>query len=302
MAVEKYWRMKQPPLRKYALVTPARNEEAHVGATIESVLAQRLRPGRWIIIDDGSTDRTEVIAREYAMKHPLIRVLHREPDGAAGFASKVRAFAMGWEGLRRLDFDFVGSLDADVTFEADFFERLLDEFLKNPRLGVAGGWICEKRSGRYRPRFGNSDRDVAGAVQLFRRRCFEEAGGFPELPYGGEDAAAQSAARMHGWEVSSFPHLRVEHHKVPGGGLKERGRQQFLEGVRDYALGYHPLYLGLKCVRRTFARPWLVGGACRMVGYAWAWTSRVPQGPDPRTIAFARREQMDRIREIWGRT
>jgi len=284
------------------LVTPARNEEAYLPRTMESVLAQRVKPARWVIVSDGSTDRTEAIARQYAAGSDFVEVLHREGGPDAGFDSKVRAFRAGWRRLRPLEFDFIGNLDADVTFGPDYFERLIDEFVRNPRLGVGGGWVCEKRRGAFRPRPGNTTRDASGAVEIFRRRCFEEIEGFPELRYGGEDAAAQAVARMHGWEVASFPHLRVQHHKTPGSQLALNCRLQFREGFRDYVLGYHPLYLAGKCVRRVTVRPWLLGSAFRLGGYLWALMRRVRQGLDPKVVAFVRREQLERIRELWGQT
>jgi glycosyltransferase involved in cell wall biosynthesis len=298
----KYRLWRDPPTRKYVLVTPARNEEASLARTIDSVLAQRVKPARWVIVSDGSTDRTETIARQHAAGNDFIAVLRREGGPAAGFDSKVRAFQAGWQLLRPLEFDFIGNLDADVTFGPDYFERLIDEFVKNPRLGVGSGWVCEKRRGAFRPRMGNTTRDASGAVEVFRRRCFEEIGGFPELFYGGEDAAAQATARMHGWEVASFPHLRVQHHKTPGSKLALNCRLQFREGLRDYALGYHPVYLAGKCVRRATARPWLLGSAFRFLGFLWASVRRVKPGLDPKAVAFIRREQMERVRELWGQT
>jgi glycosyltransferase involved in cell wall biosynthesis len=286
--------------RRYVLVTPARNEARYLAATIESVLAQRQQPERWVIVDDGSDDATGAVARRYAGRAGFLRVLRRPGEPADGFASKVRAFEAGRAELRDVGFDFIGNLDADVTFGPDFFRLLIDKFLKNPRLGIGGGWIYERQLGNFRPRYGNRTEDVAGAAQLFRRECFEAIGGYPELRFGGEDSAAQAAARLYGWQVASFRPLCVNHHKTPGRKLAAGCRQQFREGIRDRALGYHPLYLALKCARRTVAWPPLAGSACRLGGYVWALARGVKPGLDSQVVAFIRREQLGRIRAMRG--
>src|SRR5262249_49208180 len=158
------------------LVTPARNEEAFIEATIESVVSQTVLPRRWVIVSDGSTDRTDQIVATYAARHPWIAFVRRPEHADRHFAAKVRSFNAGYEALHGEAFDVVGNLDADITFEMDYFEFLLGRFALDPKLGVAGTPFVD-RDATYDYRFTNIEH-VSGACQLFRRECFEGIGGY----------------------------------------------------------------------------------------------------------------------------
>ena len=62
---------------KYVLVTPVRNEERFIEKTLASVCAQTLLPERWVIVDDGSNDRTPDIVKKYAREYPWIELVRR---------------------------------------------------------------------------------------------------------------------------------------------------------------------------------------------------------------------------------
>jgi len=289
----------------YCLVTPAHNESGYIARTIDAVIAQTVPPLRWVIVDDRSSDGTARVAEECARDAGFVSVVRiasrrtgRARRGRSGFASKVLAFERGREGLSGLGHRFVGNLDADVTFGPGLFEQLLEEFGRDRRLGCAGGWIRESCGGKARARFGNSERDVAGALQLFRRECLDEIGGFPALACGGEDAAAQAAARMRGWRVRAFPRLAIDHHRPTPGGVASGGAARFREGVRDRALGYHPLFEVMKCARRTFERPYVLGAAARLAGYAWSCIAGAGTGVSPDVARFIREEQLRRVRSL----
>src|SRR5947207_9908009 len=123
----------------YVLITPARNEEAHIEATIKSVVAQPSRPVKWVIVSDGSTDRTDEIVKRYAAAHDWIELVRMPERTERHFAGKVHAFNAGLERVGESKSDLIGNLDGDVSFEADYFEYLLGRFARNPRLGVADG-------------------------------------------------------------------------------------------------------------------------------------------------------------------
>ena len=122
----------------YALITPARNEEQTLGQTIAAVAAQTIPPARWVIVDDGSTDRTAQLAAAAAAQYPWIRLVQRPPRKERHFAGKVHAVNAGLAALADLPYDLVGNLDADVSFAPDYMAFLLERFAAQPRLGVAG--------------------------------------------------------------------------------------------------------------------------------------------------------------------
>ena len=123
---------------KYILITPAHNEERFITKTLESVVSQNSLPERWVIVNDGSTDATAEIVRTYAQRFPWIQLVNRQQRMDRDFAGKVHAFNAGLEEVKSLDFDVIGNLDADISFDPDYLEFLMRKFADDPRLGVAG--------------------------------------------------------------------------------------------------------------------------------------------------------------------
>ena len=280
----------------YVLVTAARNEEAYIERTIQSVIAQTVLPRRWVIVSDGSTDRTDEIVQQYAAKCDFIEFLRLESNGERDFASQVYGQHAGAERLQNLDYEFIGMLDADITVEPDYYERILHEFRRNPKLGLAGGVLFDLHRGqRVRQRVTLS-LNVSGPVQMFRRQCFEDINGYIPLEKGGQDAVAEVMARMHGWQVRSFNDMEVLHYRPTGTEGKSLCRAQFLRGSEEYLLGYHPLFLVAKCARRVGEKPRIMGSLLRLSGYCWSWWRQETRKVSPEFVTYLRREQMQRIR------
>src|SRR6516162_6214487 len=125
-------------LPAYVLITPARNEEAFIEKTIESVIHQTVLPVKWVIVDDGSTDKTPDIVGRYSAHYPWIELVQRPQRPDRSFAAKVEAFNVGHERVNGLDYRIVGNLDADLSFDSDYFEFILSKFREDDNLGVAG--------------------------------------------------------------------------------------------------------------------------------------------------------------------
>ncbi|HEY9714608.1 MAG TPA: glycosyltransferase family A protein, partial [Chroococcales cyanobacterium] len=127
---------------QYVVVTPVRDEEKYIESTLESMCAQTVLPAEWLIVDDGSSDRTGIIADQYAAKHSWIRVLHRPNRGFRKNGGGVmEAFFDGYSGLQCKDWDFLVKLDGDLTFAPGYFEKCFEHFAQNPKLGIGGGEI-----------------------------------------------------------------------------------------------------------------------------------------------------------------
>lgn len=283
----------------YVLITPARNEADYIENTLKSVTTQTMPPKKWVIVSDGSTDDTEAIVERYAEKHAYIELVVRVAGTGRSFGSKVLAFNSGYERLEGEDYSFIGNLDADVSLDSDYFERLLQHFGERPRLGIAGGAIFESAGGEYRARSGNRIRSVAGAVQMFRRECFQEVDGYLPIETGGEDSLAGVMARMRGWEVESFPGLMVRHHRATSTALGSgRLSVSFRLGRGDYAFGNHPLYQLCKSVRRLLYRPTIIATSFHLAGYFWAALGNDKIAVPNDVYRYLRREQLARLREV----
>ena len=278
----------------YVLITPARNEAAFIEQTIKSVIRQTVLPIKWVIVSDGSTDGTDEIVKKYADQHDLIELVRMPERKERHFAGKVHAFNEGYERVKGQEYDIIGSLDADITFEEDYFEFLLSKFSENQHLGV-GGTPFKEGSNQYDYRF-TSIEHVSGACQLFRRECFESIGGYKPIKVGGIDLIAVLTARMHGWETRSFPEKHCIHHRKMGTADSSFLKSRFRDGRKDFTLGAHPLWEIIRTFYQMTKKPYVVGGGLLFIGYSWALLSSVERPVSKELIKFRRGEQMQRLK------
>jgi poly-beta-1,6-N-acetyl-D-glucosamine synthase len=160
-------------LPKYVLITAARNEAQYIEATIKSVIAQTVRPVRWVIVSDGSTDGTDEIVKQYARRYEWIELIRMPERTARHFAGKAFAFRAGEARVEDLHYDAIANLDADITFGSEYFLFLLGKLDADPILGVVGTPYVETTGETYNYTFTSRDH-VSGACQLFRRACYEQ--------------------------------------------------------------------------------------------------------------------------------
>ena len=286
---------------KYALITPAWNEEIHLEQLISSVTGQTILPIRWVIVSDGSTDRTDEIVRSAASRFPWIALLRLERDPERHFGGKAQAVNAGYAWLNDLEFDLIGNLDADITLPEDFYEFLLRKFEEIPNLGVAGTPFIEKEdaggSHSYEHTFANLNH-VSGACQFFRRGCFDDIGGYKPIKGGGIDWVAVTTARMRGWTTRTFLERTCWHHRAMGTADRSRIRARFRHGQEDYHVGNHPVWELARSFFQMKKSPLVLGGLSLMAGYTWGWCSR-SSNPIPQDLRmFHRREQMERFRNM----
>ena len=282
----------------YVLITPVRNEEATIAITIDSVIRQTIRPTEWIIVSDQSTDRTNDIIKSYALHHPFIRYLLIEKCSGRGFGSVVFATETGIHALKTEAYDYIGFLDGDIKFQERYYEEILLRFSTDHQLGIAGGLVIDLDHSNQKPNR-QSLSEVAGAVQFFSRECFLSLGGLVALPEGGWDAITCFQARMNGFKTRTFPELKVDHLKprnIAEGNLFRRTLQL---GVREYALGNHPLFEIVKCAYRSLNSPFFLDGILRFLGYARCYLNRKKRVISPEIIQFIRQEQITRLARIF---
>jgi glycosyltransferase involved in cell wall biosynthesis len=285
---------------KYVLVTPAHNEEAFIEKTLASMVAQTQLPERWVIVDDGSTDRTASIVEDYVSRYQWIELFRRPQRIDRNFAGKVHAFNDGLKQVRSIDFDVIGNLDADLSFDPDYLEFLIGKFAEDPQLGVAGTPFTEE--GGYdtaRDSF-EGENHVAGGCQLFRRQCFEEVGGYIPNRGGGIDWIAVTTARMKGWKVRSFSEKRFHHYRTLGTAGRGPLRALFSYGEKDYYLGGSSIWELFRVTYRMTKKPVLLGGMALFLGYVWAALRRVKRVVSPELMRFHRHEQMNKLRAIFS--
>jgi poly-beta-1,6-N-acetyl-D-glucosamine synthase len=281
--------------KQYVLLTAAKDEEAFIEDVVASVLRQTVLPAAWVIIDDGSSDRTGPIVERMASEHPFIHLQSTTSRGGRNFGSKDKAIMAAYRLAESLEFGFVGVLDADTTLERkDYYESILEEFDRNPQLGLAGGFVYERRRVAWEIRPDNSEDSVPGTGAIFRRSCFDQIGGYTPLRYGGSDWLVQLDAKMAGWDTMTLPDLHIFHYRPTSsaGGI---WRGMFRRGLMDASFGSDPVFEFFKCGRRALTRP--LGSLVHFGGYLW-W-NLVGRKPliDDEKVAFLRREQRAKLQK-----
>lgn len=287
-------------LPTYVLITPARNEAQFIELTIKSMVGQTVRPVKWVIVSDGSTDGTDEIVSKYAADHPWIELVRMPERRERHFAGKVHAFNAGYARISDLKYEVIGNLDADVSFDEDYFLFLLGKLTDDATLGVVGTAFIDSLNQTYDYHFVSIEH-VTGTCQLFRRQCFEEIGGYVPTKGGAVDSIAVITARMRGWKTRTFTDKVCLHHR--GFGTAEHGEivARFRNGSKDYAVGNHPIWELFRTVYQMTQRPFVIGGLVLASGYVWALIRGMDRPVSRELVEFHRREQMKRLRDFFSK-
>jgi biofilm PGA synthesis N-glycosyltransferase PgaC len=277
--------------RSYVLISPCRDEADYMRRTLDSVIAQTLRPAKWVIVDDGSTDATPEILAEYAAKHDWIEVVKKPDRGERAVGPGViEAFYFGFERVRMEDYAYLCKLDLDLDLPGRYFETLVERMEKNPRIGTCSG----------KPYFRSGDRMISekcgdemsvGMTKFYRVDCFRQIGGFVrEVMW---DAIDCHKARQLGWIAVSWdePGLRFEHLRPMGSSQQSIHVGRRRHGFGQYYMGSDPLYFAATAVYRMAHPPYVTGGLSMLAGYLGAWARRDRQHDDPELRAFIRAYQ-----------
>jgi len=280
-------------MTKYIIITPARDEASHIQHTIEAVSGQTTRPMQWIIVDDGSRDDTPEILDRAAKLHGWITVLHRSNRGyrKAG-GGVIEAFNSGYELIRNTDWEFLVKLDADLSFEPEYFQKCFQEFQRDPSLGIGGGGIYHKLPDGLLELEAAPAFHVRGATKIYRRECWEGLGGLVVAP--GWDTIDEVKANMLGWHTRTFPFLRLLHYR-PTGSADGAWKDSVKNGLANYVAGYHPVFMAAKCAKRLLSTPYFKGAVGLAVGFCKGYLRGVPQVADRDLISYTRSQQIKKL-------
>jgi len=277
---------------RYVVVTPVRDEEMYIEHTLRSVVSQTTRPVEWVIVNDGSTDKTGEIIDRYVGAHPWIKVVTRKNRGfrEAG-GGVIEAFYNGYGEITTPGWEYVVKLDGDLSFGPGYFEDCFRRFIEDPRLGISGGSIYNLENGvpvlEPCPEF-----HVRGATKIYRRECWEQIGGLKVLT--GWDTIDELKANMVGWNTKTFQELRLIQHKTTGS-ADGVWKNYVKNGLANYITGYHPAFMMLKCLKRLAERPRGIVSAGLLWGFLKGYLNNVPQVDDKELIRYLREQQIHRI-------
>ena len=288
------------PDERLLIITPVRNEAAHLERVAAGVAAQTHRPARWLVVDDGSDDETPAVLRRLERRHEFLTVVStpprytREASDRLALAAAPRAFNYGLgtiDAAELAGFTHIGKLDGDVELRPDYYESILAWFAERPHLGIAGGAILERRDGQWAPTACASTH-VRGALKLYSRECFAAIGGLRERL--GWDGIDQVLAGMHGFETRSFPDAEALHHRHTGS-ADGRLRGHVRWGEAHWILHHGALWTIVRAGKEARKRPRGVSGVAYLYGYARAAARRVPRVEIEGYGQFVRSEQRRRL-------
>jgi glycosyltransferase involved in cell wall biosynthesis len=276
---------------RYAVVTPARNEEANLQRLGAAMIAQSHRPVEWVVVDDGSTDRTPEVLAELAAAHPWIRPLERPA------ADREESLAHGRRKARDLDgfllaavplrdhVDVVVKVDADVSFAPDFFEELIGRFAADDLLAIASGTCYEQEDGEWVRRT-KAESTVWGATRAYRSDALADLMALE--PCMGWDGLDEISVQLRGLRTLTFVDLPFRHHRPEGGRELSSLHQGEALGRAAWYMGYRPSYLALRAIYRSRREPAAIG---MLWGYFRCAARRVPQCPNEQLVEALRERQ-----------
>lgn len=276
--------------QRYALITPVRDEEAYIGDMIASMVAQTVLPSLWVIVDDGSVDKTAQIVSDFADRFTFIKLVKLPPRNQR-LAGGEGAVPNALKGIDLSDFDFLARFDADLVFPPDYIESILGEFHRNPKLGIAGGELYVEKEGALVPEK-NPLVHVRGALKMYRSQCLKDIGGLTSQI--GWDTIDEVYAWTRSWTTRSFPGYKVIHRRPTGNGIagtrvyKERGRAEYLTWS-------HPLFVLAKSFKillreRSIGRP-----ICYLAGFILSYIRQESRLQDLTFATTRRKEQKQRL-------
>lgn len=250
---------------RYIIISPVKDEDKYIEQTLRSVAEQTVQPLLWVIVDDGSRDRTLEIAEQYEGRFRWIRIHKISRDHARKPGSAVvHAFNTGLQFIDGIAFDFIVKLDGDLNLPPDYFERLFAKFDADNTLGIASGVFLEREGDTWTvismPAY-----HTAGASKVVRASCFAQIGGF--VASRGWDTVDEIRAQIHGWKTAHFTDIKFQHLKREGSGIGAI-RTNVMYGEIYYLTGGGAFFLFLKILHRAWTRRPIVLAALAIVwGY-----------------------------------
>ncbi|BBB61145.1 glycosyl transferase family A [Undibacterium sp. KW1] len=282
------------------IIAPVRDEADLIRLTLDSMVAQTVKPVEWIIVDDGSQDGTADIVREYSAQYPFIRLVQRPDRGFRKVGGGVvAAFKYGITQIEHQEYEYIAKLDGDMSFGPRYLECMFEQFAQEPKLAAVSGKVYREEEGKRIEEI-IIDEHVAGQFKLYRRTAFEEIGGFiEEVLWDGIDV---HTARMKGWTTKSFlhPDAILMHHRLMGSSDKNvyRGRLRWGRGI--WFMGYHPLYALASGIFRMREKPFVIGGLLIIAGYLGAAIKRAPRYENPEFREHLHRWQLGQIKKLFS--
>ena len=281
-----------PDSRAYVVISPCRNEEEFMRRTLDSMIAQTVRPALWVIVDDGSTDSTPQILADYSARHSWIKVVPKPDRGHRAVGPGViEAFYAGYDTVDSDAFPYLCKLDLDLDLPERYFETLIERMEADPRIGTCSGKAYFRDGSGSLISEGISDEMSLGMTKFYRTSCFKAIGGFVrEVMWDGIDC---HKARQLGWRALSWDNadLNFEHLRPMGSSQQSIWTGRVRHGFGQYFMGTTPAFMVASAINKMRTPPYLLGSMAMLKGYFGAWLRGVKRLDDPKLRQFIRAYQ-----------
>lgn len=287
-------------IKDYILVTPCKNEEENLPELSRSIVNQTIKPKMWVIVDDGSTDRTPEILQGLTSKQNWIQSirLNEKPRDLGIHVSHVYRtgfdYAINYCAENDIQYEYIGSVDADITFDSDYFKALITECEKNTNLGICSGYVGNIINGEIV--WSNFSKDIpSGGARLWRKACFEDTGGY--LLTCSPDSVSNVKAKIRGWDTRQFEHIKMISTRAYASAEGQwKGYSKM--GANNYFIGYTPTHVLLKGIKLLYSRNRYFKngvGLAYINGYFTEYFKKAPRIEDDEVINYY---QNKRLKEI----
>lgn len=245
----------------YILITPVRNEENNIPKLVECVIKQTILPILWIIINNDSNDNTPKLLSSLEKEFNFIHILNQDyiekSEGHLNFSITVKKaydFAIALSNSLKINYDYVGKLDADIIIPKDFFEKLIMNCKNDSKIGVASGKMLH-----YDPDNNSKNKnekyfsDEISDERIYKKQFLEQIGGFPITKYS-PDTVMLAKARINGWKIITYDNIDFYHvrHSFPP---KRKWKSSVITGESKYYLNYSPLLFFLGFIYLLTQKP-----------------------------------------------
>ena len=255
----------------YILITPVNNEEKTLSIVIESVIKQTKKPALWLIIDDGSTDNSPKIIKNFMSQHDWIKTIHLPPKPRDIVFHVSYVYKSGFDSIikycedNNIEYNFIASLDADTVLEPEYFEKIVNEFETNEKLGIASGGLYHEIDGELKLST-RVENFPSGTGRVWSKKCFFDTGGFSLEPSA--DSISNIKATLRGWDIQRFNEIKMVEKRLTSSaeGLWNGYKHN---GYMAYYLNKNPLLILLGAFQYTLRRP-------HYLGLAFFWGYIVP--------------------------
>ncbi len=285
--------VKKPVQINHIVVTPCKNEEEYISTLIESMLSQTIRPKEWIIIDNGSIDNSPNIIKKVSKKEKWIKYFYVKSGKQRNRGLEIaKLFAFGIERANTENWEYCSKIDSDMILPIDYFERILQAFYQEKKVGILGG-VCftSSKAGMKRIEKVESDH-VRGGLKTYRRECFQDIGGV--IIANGWDGLDEASAQMRGWKTKNLVQIEVEHRRATG---SHRGKiiNSYISGKYAYFMGYIFPYIFARSIKRIFQRPYIIAGIVMLLGFSKNKLFKKPIYENKEVVAYIRAKQAKRL-------